>query len=117
MKGLLLVFIATLLLLNACKKEAATNPYTIRYTVNCTNCDVFYTKDQTGAQGSEFNKNSSWTYSFEAKKNQEVLLLAYNKSSSPEAITATILLNDEVLETRTTYCPISGYAFCVDTIQ
>ena len=116
MKKFTLLFASLTLLLSACKKEDE-QVYKISYTIGCTDCSVFYTSDQAGTQFQEYNQNSSWTYSFNAKKNQEVMLMAYNTSSAPQGVTATIKLNDEILETRTTYCPISGYSFCVDTAR
>ena len=116
MKKSLLMLTVTLLAFSSCKKESE-QVYKIEYSIGCTDCEVIYVSGQAGTQATEFNQNSSWTYSFNAKKNQEVLLLAYNTSSTPQGVTATIKLNDAILETRTTYCPISGVSFCVDTIR
>lgn len=116
MKKITILFAAFTFLLSSCKKEDA-QAYKITYTIGCTDCSVFYTTDQTGAQGQQYHQNSNWTYSFNAKMNQEVMLMAYNTSSAPQGVTATIMLNDEILETRTHYCPVAGYAFCVDTVR
>ena len=78
---------------------------------------VAYTSDPSENQLSEYHQSTGWTYSFNAKKGQQVLLMAYNTASAPQGVTATILLNEDTLETRTTYCPISGVSFCVDTVR
>ncbi len=114
----LLVSAALMFAVASCKKEPVdTKKYTVSYGINCNECDVFYTADQTGTQQSQYKKSTGWSFSFEAKPSQEILFLAYNNTSNPQAVTATIYLNGNVLETRTTYCPISGYAFCVDTLE
>lgn len=100
----------------SCKKEKEET-YKISYSIGCTDCMVAYVADQAGNQSTAYHQNSSWSYSFNAQKNQEVLLLAYNTSSAPQGVTATIMLNDELLETRTTYCAISGVSFCADTVR
>ena len=118
MKNIFLLIVVLLLCTSSCKKETIdTKKYTVSYGINCNECDVFYTADQAGTQQSQYKKSTGWSYSFEAKQNQEILFLAYNNTSNPQAVTATIYLNGDVLETRTTYCPISGYAFCVDTLE
>jgi hypothetical protein len=116
MKKLPLLLAAFTMLLSSCKKESE-EVYKITYSIGCTDCMVAYVADQAGNQSSAFHQNSSWSYSFNAKKNQEVLLMAYNTSSAPQGVTATIMLNDELLETRTTYCAISGVSFCADTVR
>ena len=125
MKILPTLIFASVLLISSCKKEN-TNPstnlnppliYKVKYMMSCTDCQVIYISDTLGTQATKYHQNSSWSYSFNAKKNQQLLFLAYNQSSNAQAVTATILLNDSVLTTRTTYCPFNGSAFCVDTVR
>ncbi len=116
MKKAFLLLAVIALAFSSCKKESE-QIYSVEYTIGCTDCQVIYVSDQSGTQTSEYHQNSSWKYSFNAKKNQEVLLLAYNTSSAPQGVTATIKLNDAVLQTRTTFCPVSGVSFCADTIR
>lgn len=116
MKNLFVVFTVTLLALPSCKKESEA-VYKVSYRIGCSDCMVAYTSDQSENQLSEYHQSTGWTYSFNAKKGQQVLLMAYNTSSAPQGVTATILLNDDTLETRTTYCAISGVSFCADTIR
>lgn len=116
MKKTIPLLFALVLLFSSCKKES-DQVYKITYSIGCTDCMVAYTSDQQGNQLSEYHKSTGWTYSFNAKKDQEVLLMAYNTSSNPQGVTATIQLNDEILKTRTTYCAISGVSFCVDTVR
>ncbi len=114
MKKTLLPFIAFLFLLASCKKE---NTYKVTYSIGCTDCEVIYYKDAKETQATEYHQNSSWTYSFNGKKGQAVLLLAYNTGGAPQGVTATITVNGTVLTTQTTYCPVSGDAFVVDTLR
>lgn len=116
MKNILFVLTITTMLISSCKKETA-KVYKVEYAIGCTDCEVIYTSDTEGNQLTEFNQNSTWNYSFNAKPGQEVLLLAYNTSSAPQGVTATIKLNGLVTKTRTTYCPINGISFCADTIR
>ncbi|MBL7778825.1 MAG: hypothetical protein JNK66_11105 [Chitinophagales bacterium] len=116
MKIYLLVLCLCVIGITSCTKESAAT-YKIEYAIGCTDCMVAYTANQNGDQASEFHQSTGWSYTFNAKKNQEVLLMAYNTSSAPQGVTATIKLNGAVLKTRTTYCPISGVSFCVDTIR
>lgn len=116
MEKILLLSFALPMLLSSCKK-VSDKIYKIEYGIGCTDCMVAYTSDQQGTQSSAYHKSTGWTFTFNAKEGQEVLLMAYNTSSAPQGVTATIKLNDEILETRTTYCPISGVSFCVDTVR
>lgn len=111
----LLLFVVTFLLAG-CKKESEQRR-TVEYSIGCTDCMVAYVADQQGNQHSEYHQNSSWKYSFNAASGQQVLLMAYNTSNNYQSVTATIKQNGVVLTTQTTYCPISGVSFCVDTIQ
>lgn len=128
MKKISLLLFAFALSFSACKKETETNTtntntnqapktYKVKYTMVCTDCEVIYVSDTLGTQSTAFHQNSTWSYTFNAKKNQELLFLAYNQSSTIQGVTATILLNDTVLSTQTTYCPFNGAAFCADTVR
>ena len=127
MKKLFLLFTIIAVGVSSCKKESLNpsgNPtgttqkiYKVKYTMVCTDCEVIYVSDTLGTQSIEYHQNSSWSYTFNAKKNQELLFLAYNQSSNIQGVTATILLNDSVLATQTTYCPFNGSAFCADTVR
>lgn len=117
MKKIFMLFAVIVLMFSSCKKEDAAKVLKIKYTIGCTDCWVAYTSDQAGTQGNAYHQNSTWTYSFDGKEGQELLLLAYNTASSHQAVTATIFLNDVVLRTQTTYCPVNGVAFCADTIR
>lgn len=116
MKNLFLLLLVIAATCSSCKK-ASDKIYKIDYSIGCTDCEVIYVSDQTGKQTTELNRNSSWTYSFNAKEGQEVLLLAYNTANNYQTVTATIKLNGEILKTRTVSCPINGLSFCVDTVR
>lgn len=118
-KALPLFIVMFALVFSACKKSENTNPqvYKVKYSIACSDCEVIYYKDTEENDTAEYHKNNSWTYTFNAKKGQTVLLFAYNTSDHPQGVTATIELNDSVLTTQTNYCAISGDAFVVDTIQ
>jgi len=117
MKKTFLLLIVLAFVFSSCKKENTAKSFKVKYTIGCTDCWVAYTSDQAGTQSNAYHQNSTWTYSFDGKEGQELLLLAYNTSSGHQAVTATILVNDAVLETRTTYCPVNGVALCADTIR
>ncbi len=118
MKKALLLLSIIAFAFSACKKEdAAPKVYKVTYNIGCTDCMVAYVKDTEGNQASEYHQATGWSYSFDAKEGQEVLLMAYNTSDHPQGVTATIKLNDSILETRTSYCAISGVSFVVDTIR
>jgi hypothetical protein len=116
-----IIFCAVIVFFFSCKKDSDNNNnvplYKISYNIGCTDCEVIYVSDSLGNQSTEYHQNSSWSYSFHGKKNQEVLMLAYNTSDHAQGVTATIMLNDTVLKSRTTYCAISGISFVVDTIR
>lgn len=113
---LLLFIFGLTCLFSSCKKED-NKTYKVTYRIGCTDCMVVYVSDTEGLQKTEYHQNSSWTYSFNGKPGQQLLLLAYNTSSAPQGVNAKILVNEVVTKDRTTYCPINGSSFCVDTIR
>ncbi|HLP50652.1 MAG TPA: hypothetical protein VK154_07180 [Chitinophagales bacterium] len=117
MKKVIPLLVIICLLVSSCKKEGQPQVNTVEYSIGCTDCMVVYVSDQNGTQTSEYNQNSSWTYSFDAAAGQQVLLMAHNTAASHQSVTATIKQNGAVLKTKTTYCPINGISFCVDTIR
>lgn len=117
---ILLFCCAIALAMAGCKKETDTiiaKTYKVKYSIGCTDCMVVYVSDTAGTQQTAYNQNSSWSYTFNGKLNQELLLLAYNTSNTPQGINVKIVLNDSVLTDRTTYCAISGVSFAADTIR
>lgn len=103
------------LLLSSCNKDGQ-DTYLVAYTLGCSDCQVAYVSDGDGTQVSEDHQNNDWTYSFEAKQGQEVFVFGYNTSGSPQGVSVSISVNGSVTKQRTTYCPISGVSFVVDTI-
>jgi len=105
----------------SCEKTAdnipETKTYKVAYNIGCTDCMVVYVSDSAGTQTTEYNQNSSWSYSFFGKLNQEVLLLAYNTSSTPQGVNVKISVNDSILKDKTHYCAINGVSFAADTIR
>jgi hypothetical protein len=114
--ALLLIALGLTSLCSSCKKEDS-KVYKVTYSIGCTDCMVVYVSNTEGLQKTEYHQNSSWTYSFNGKPGQQLLLLAYNTSPAPQGVNAKIAINDVVTKDRTTYCPINGSSFCVDTIQ
>jgi hypothetical protein len=122
----LLLCICLFLVLIACskKKEDESTPAPappseqrhVEYRIGCVDCTVIYYKAD-GSQGSEYHKNSSWAYSFEGVKDSIVLLVAMNTDTVPRGVTACIRLNNDTLQLRTTYCPISGTVLVTDTLN
>jgi hypothetical protein len=123
MKNLLVISALIAVCFASCQKEDDDNNqpekklYKVKYNIGCSDCQVIYVSDSLGAQTTEYNQNSSWTYSFYGKLNQEILLLAYNTSSAPQGVNVKIAVNDSILSDRTTYCAISGVSFAADTIR
>ena len=118
MKKVYFFALLIIILITSCKKENNTlKTYKVVYSIACTDCEVIYYKDSLQTEQTEYHKNNSWTYTFNAQKGQAVLLLAYNTSSQPQGVTATISLNDSVLTTQTNYCPIASDAFVADSVR
>ena len=120
MKKTLVLLVVISVAFFSCKKEnspLAQKTFKVKYTIGCTDCEVIYVSDTSGTQTSEYHKSTGWSYSFNGKKNQQLLFLAYNTSSVMQGVSATISINDSVAATQTNYCPVSGDAFVVDTIQ
>lgn len=117
MKYFLSLLLLAVLGAAGCKKETVAKTYRVSYAIGCSDCEVIYVKDTEGTQQTEYHQNSNWSYTFMARQGQEVLLLAYNTAGAPQGVTATIRLNDSILRTQTTYCPVSGVSFVVDTIR
>jgi hypothetical protein len=125
MKKLLSLCLFTLFILISCSKKDDDNntdpqpkpTIKVTYNIGCTDCQTIYYKDSLENQSTENHQNSSWTYTFYARRGQKALLFAYNTSGSSQGVTATIKVNDVVTQTQTNYCPISGYSFVVDSIE
>jgi hypothetical protein len=119
MKKIAVLLLVFGLALTACKKKkdpVPENPFGVQYSIVCTDCAVLYYYDEIGNDTMEFHKDSNWKYGFTGKKGQRLFLFAYNTSETPQDVTATILLNDTILERKTTYCPVNGSVLCADTI-
>ena len=106
----------------SCKKKNDDDPVPasaskhVTYRIACSDCEVIYYKSAM-VQGTEYHVNSSWSYSFDGVKGDVVLLMAYNTSSAPQGVNATIMVNNDTLCTQTNYCPISGYSFLTNTLE
>ncbi len=114
--NLTILFLACCLL--ACQKEEQEKAsYHVKYHIGCTNCMVVYISDTAGTQITEHQQNSEWTYSFYGQKGQKILLLAYNTSTFHQSVNVKIHVNDSLRKDRTTYCPVNGVSFAVDTLR
>ncbi len=109
MKNLLLVS-SFIIFFSSCAKES----HTLRYEIGCTDCMVVYV-DENGDQQSVYHVNSNWVKEIEVESGI-FLLMAYNTSGTPEAVTARMKLDGEIWQERTTYCPISGVVLITDTL-
>lgn len=78
---------------------------------------VVYIADSLGTQQTEYNQNSSWSYVFFGKKEQEVLLLSYNSAKTPQGVNVKIAINNSIIKDRTTHFAISGVSFVAGTIR
>lgn len=119
MKYLFGFILAIMLMVSSCSKDDKVNEptYSVKYSIGCTDCMVVYVADTEGNQITEHNQNSSWSYGFNGKQGQEVLLLAYNTGSAPQGVNVKISVNDSIHKDRTTYCAISGVSFVTDTLR
>lgn len=124
-----LFFISILLFTTSCKKEdvnenmneqneqtAVEQEKTLRYEIECPDCYVvYYAEDEE--QISSPGESTGWYVELDVKSGFVGLLVAKNQSESPAAVTATMKLDGEVIQSKTTYCPISGTVLVTDTIQ
>ena len=121
------ILVFTSFLIISCKKNkedisqssetsGATVQRHVEYHINCVDCTVIYYKSD-GSQGTEYHKNNSWSYSFEAQANQIVLLVATNTDTVPRGVMACIKLNSDTLVQQTVFCPVNGTALVTDTIH
>lgn len=134
MKNLMLftpvLFIAAILVFSSsCKKDdlaedmneqneqtAVEQEKTLRYEIECPNCYVvYYAEDEE--QISSPGECTGWFVELDVQTGFVGFLVAQNQSGSPAAVTTTMKLNGEILQTKTTYCPVSGTVFVTDTIQ
>lgn len=114
----LIIALLASVLIASCSKDNNTNSnsYTVQYNIGCSDCMVIYVSDTAGTQTTEYHQNSDWSYTFEGKRGQEVLVLAYNTSSAPQGVNVRIAVNDSITKDRTTYCPINGVSLASDTL-
>jgi hypothetical protein len=120
MKYVLVLLALVMVTIISCTKEDSPSDaptYSVKYNIGCTDCMVVYVADTAGTQVTEHNQNSNWSYSFNGKQGQEVLLLAYNTSLTPQGVNVKISVNDSIMKDRTTYCAISGVSFTTDTLR
>ncbi|GDX53225.1 hypothetical protein LBMAG27_22720 [Bacteroidota bacterium] len=73
--------------------EPVKKNYKVTCEIGCGDFEVIYNSDSAQTSATEYHKNNSWSYTFYRKKNQVVLLFAYNSYSVAQGDTATIKLN------------------------
>lgn len=118
-----LIFITSILIFNTgCKKEELKEEVTteqskkLRYEIDCPDCYVvYYSYDEE--QVSLTGKSTGWYKDLDVKTGFVGLIIAQNQSGTPAAVTATIKLNDEIIQSKTSYCPVTGTVFVTDTIH
>lgn len=89
---------------------------TLRYEIECPDCFVvYYAEDEE--QISSTGESTGWYAELDVKAGFVGLVAAQNQSGSPAAVTATMKLDGEIINTKTTYCPVSGTVLVTDTIQ
>lgn len=115
MKYLILLF-ATPLLLISCNKADKITPKTVTYNIECDDCSVFW-KNENGEQQHASNQDSSWEYSFEGKSGDYLYLSVTNTQGTHGYNRVSILINGDELNSCYSFCPISGAAMVVDTLQ
>src|SRR5436190_22397263 len=99
MRGNYLLLVLFTIVFFSCKKKTEDDPTPtpspkhVTYRIVCSDCEVIYYKSAM-VEATEYHKNSSWSYSFDGVKGDVVLLMAYNTSSAPQGVNATILVNN-----------------------
>ena len=124
MKYLILLF-TSILLLSSCNKQENTltstttinnTPKVVTYKISCNDCSVFW-KNENGEELSETNQDSSWEYSFNGKTGDLLQLWVMNTQDTYGYTNVSILLNNEILNSCNSGCPINGVAMALDTLQ
>jgi len=115
--SLLLLFAAATI---SCNKEDGANSdnlprLTVEYSISCPDCYV-YCKGANGSTQNFYHQDNSWAYSFEATAGDTLVLIAQNTSGAPAAVAGYIRLNNSLLASDTSYCPINGLIVLSDTL-
>jgi len=71
--------------------------YEVKYEVNCTNCDISYTKEKDVYVQRE-SASVKWSYSFKAYENQPLSLAAQNKDGLTDKVFVSISINGKVVD-------------------
>lgn len=104
------------LILPGCKKGNGDDTRTVKYSIQCADCYVIC-YDENGDEKTWEHQNSSWTYSFEGESGDVLLLFAYNTSNNPAMVGGKVEVDGTVTDEETSYCPVSGNIFVVDTLN
>jgi|GEM_PF-2950926 len=119
----LILFSCLLFLATACKKEdtsplldAVPKKKKVRYEIDCPGCFVVW-YEQNEQQLNESGQTTGWFKELDVDVGFVALVAAHNQSGTPAAITARILVDNTLLKTQTTFCPISGVVLVTDTIK
>lgn len=120
----MILSLAGILFAYSCSKDdnanstPAPNPTTlaVRYEIRGTDCFVYCT-GANGLANNFFHQGNSFNYSYNAKSGDTLRLIVQNTSGNPESISGYIYLNDSILASETSYCPINGTVIISDTLN
>jgi len=88
----------------------------VTYKINCDDCFVWWLNED-GYSESLYHQNSEWEYSFNGQAGDPLEVGVMNSEGSLGYNSVSILLNDEVLQSSSSSCPITGAAFAADTLN
>ena len=89
---------------------------TVKYKISCHDCFVFWL-NESGFSESSYNQNSDWEYSFEGHSGDRVEVGVMNSEGNLGYNSVYIYLNNKLLESSNSSCPINGAAFVSDTLN
>jgi hypothetical protein len=88
----------------------------VTYKINCDDCFVWW-RNEEGYSESLNHQNSEWEHSFNGRAGDPLEVGVMNSEGSLGYNSVSILLNDEVLQSSSSSCPITGAAFATDTLN
>jgi len=107
----------------SCNKKGPLEPQlafpplkSVTYKINCDDCFVWWSNED-GVSESLNNQDSDWEYSFNGQSGDRLEVGVMNSEGSLGYNSVSILLNDEILQSSSSSCPITGAAFATDTLN
>ena len=121
-KNLILLFICSALL-TSCNKEDNKLSQTVteiqkivKYKIDCDDCSVWWT-NENGELQHLTDQNSSWEYSFKGQSGDYLEIRVWNSPGVYGLNSVAVYLNDSLLSSDDSGCPLNGIAFLRDTLE